>query len=122
MPTRESALFAQVLEKPAPERAAFSPDGLSIVMSIVMSIVIASGDQTAKVWDPVAGKVMATLVGHDDNVRSAQFSHDGSRIVTTSEDTTACLWTVLPPSAGPAPEGFGDFLRYVQIPGSSIGE
>ncbi|WP_017306648.1 WD40 repeat domain-containing protein [Spirulina subsalsa] len=32
------------------------------------------------------------LRGHSDWVRSAQFSPDGQRIVTTSEDQTARLW------------------------------
>ena len=38
---------------------------------------------------------------------------DGTRIVTASFDKTARVWTVLSPSAGPPPEWFADFLRFV---------
>ena len=35
-------------------------------------------------WDAATGKTLATLAGHEDIVRSAQFSPDGTRIVTAS--------------------------------------
>jgi WD40 repeat protein len=55
------------------------------------------------------GKLVATLQGQ----HSAQFSPHGESIVTTSEDRTARVWTVLPPSAGAPPPWFPDFLPYM---------
>ncbi|MBN9121480.1 MAG: protein kinase [Planctomycetes bacterium] len=68
--------------------AAFSPDG--------SRIVTASNDGTAKVWEVPSAKSAGaaktgadihTLKGHDRYVRSAAFSPDGSRIVTSSYRT-----------------------------------
>jgi hypothetical protein len=39
-----------------------------------------------------AGKHIAVLRGHDDDVNSAAFSPDGSRIVTASDGNTARIW------------------------------
>ena len=39
-------------------------------------------------------KEIAVLPGHEDYVRSAAFSPDGSRIVTASDDETARIWDV----------------------------
>ena len=64
--------------------AAFSPDG--------SRIVTASEDQTARIWNPVSGKVIATLGGHWDRVLSAAFSPDGSRMVSASWDKTLRIW------------------------------
>ena len=44
---------------------------------------------------------------------SAQFSPDGTRIVTASWDNTARIWDVLSPSAETPPKWFADFLRYM---------
>jgi dipeptidyl aminopeptidase/acylaminoacyl peptidase len=44
------------------------------------------------VWDAATGKSLATLEGHEEYVRSAQFSPDGSHIVTASRDKTARVW------------------------------
>jgi WD40 repeat protein len=57
--------------------------------------------------------LLATLQGHQEGVYSVQFSSDGQRILTASLDKTARLWTVLPPSAGAAPEWFRDFLQFM---------
>jgi WD40 repeat protein len=38
------------------------------------------------------GKLLATLQGHAGPVYSAQFSPDGKRTVTASQDHTARLW------------------------------
>ena len=66
------------------EQAAFSPDG--------HSVVTASEDKTARLWDAVSGELRATLVGHQGKVRQAAFSPDGGSIVTASADNTARLW------------------------------
>jgi len=52
----------------------------------------ASFDNTARIWDAASAKEIAVLRGHDNSVRSAAFSRDGSRIVTASDDKTARIW------------------------------
>jgi hypothetical protein len=42
-------------------------------------------------------KEIAVLCGHDDDMTSAGFSPDGSRIVTASFDKTARIWDAPPP-------------------------
>jgi WD40 repeat protein/serine/threonine protein kinase len=64
--------------------AAFSPDGATIVT--------ASADKTARIWDARTGAEIAVLLGHSDRVFDAAFSPDGTRIVTASRDKTARIW------------------------------
>ncbi len=52
-----------------------------------------SGKSTARVWDAMTGKVTAVLTGNAA-IQSAQFSHDGSRVVTASWDCIAQVWDV----------------------------
>ena len=71
--------------------AAFSPTA---------SIVTASGDETARVWDAATGRPIGEpLKGHENWVMSAAFSPDGKRIVTASRDKTARVWDVFPDSS-----------------------
>jgi WD40 repeat protein len=64
--------------------ACFSPGGASILT--------ASDDRTARLWDTISGEELAVLRSHENSVRNASFSPDGTRIVTASEDGTARLW------------------------------
>jgi WD40 repeat protein len=57
-------------------------------------VLTASDDGTAKIWDAATGSVLATLLGHEDRVRHATFSKDGTRILTSSNDRTARIWTL----------------------------
>jgi WD40 repeat protein len=66
--------------------AAFSPDG--------RTIVTASSDHTARLWDAATGKETAVLRGHRDAVSLADFSADGRSVVTVSDDRTARVWDV----------------------------
>ena len=49
-------------------------------------------DGTARVWDAATGKALSEPMKHDDQVYSAQFSADGQRVVTASQDQTARVW------------------------------
>ncbi|MFA5088527.1 MAG: PEP/pyruvate-binding domain-containing protein [Candidatus Omnitrophota bacterium] len=62
----------------------YSPDG--------KTIVTASWDATARVWDAKTGNPIATLTGHTEPILAASFSPDGKTIVTASLDGTAKVW------------------------------
>jgi WD40 repeat protein/serine/threonine protein kinase len=64
--------------------AAFSPDG--------KTLVTASLDKTAKVWDAATGEELLTFNGHRQAVRGVAFSPDGRRVASTSYDQTVKLW------------------------------
>ena len=64
--------------------AAFSADG--------SSVVTASYDRTARLWEAGTGKELAVLRGHEGSVWSAAFGADGNRVVTASEDWTSRIW------------------------------
>ena len=49
-------------------------------------------DGVVRVWDEVSGKVVLSLAGHRFGVTDAQWSPDGTRILTGSEDGTVRLW------------------------------
>lgn len=66
--------------------AEFSKDG--------KSIVTASLDGTAKLWDTNTGNMIMDFIGHSSSVKSVKFSPDEKRIVTVSYDQTAKIWEV----------------------------
>lgn len=66
----------------AVNHATFSPDGARILT--------ASRDKTAKLWDAIAGKLIASF-DHPNGLYHAAFSLDGARILTASGDA-AKLW------------------------------
>jgi WD40 repeat protein/serine/threonine protein kinase len=78
------------------ESAAFSPDGGRIVMASMDSMRSEDGTdsevRTVRVWDAAMGASVAELKGHTDEVLSADFSPDGTRIVTASKDGTSRVW------------------------------
>ena len=80
-----------------PFHAALSPDGTRVVTANAVNYM-------AELWDAVSGKHMASLVhsprmslntanyGEFATVQYAEFSPDGTRILTASGDGTAKLW------------------------------
>jgi CHAT domain/WD domain, G-beta repeat len=63
---------------------AFSPDG--------RLLATASGDRTARLWDPATGEHRRTLTGHTGWVRGVAFSPYGRLLATASGDQTARVW------------------------------
>ncbi|MCP2201918.1 nSTAND1 domain-containing NTPase [Lentzea flava] len=64
---------------------AWSPDGRSLLS--------ASSDATARVWDPVTSGQRTALLGHGDAVTAALWLPDGT-VVTGSRDRTVRYWDV----------------------------
>jgi WD40 repeat protein len=55
-------------------------------------ISINAYNKNANVWDTKTGEIKFKLVGHLELIRSAYYSPDGKRIVTTSNDDTMKIW------------------------------
>ena len=68
----------------AVDGAAFDPSG--------ETVVTASTDETARLWDATTGELRAVLEGHTESVDSAAFDPSGGTVVTASSDETARLW------------------------------
>ena len=63
----------------------FSPDSARVVIGSL-------GGTTARIFSAVDGALLTTLRGHRDCAECAEFSPDGSRVVTASSDRTARVW------------------------------
>jgi WD40 repeat protein len=46
---------------------------------------------TARIWDEATSKPIGEPMKHQKKINAAQFSPDGQRVVTASEDNTARL-------------------------------
>ena len=51
----------------------------------------AGHDRTIKIWDAVTWKLLHTLPGHEDTVKSVAFG-EGNRLASGSEDGTIRVW------------------------------
>jgi WD40 repeat protein len=65
---------------------AFSPNG--------QSLVTASEDETARIWDVSTARSLAELRGHGDIVESAAYAPNGKTVVTSGDDGTIRVWAV----------------------------
>lgn len=81
---RDNSVLRLDHKRRAVDMAQFSPDS--------RYLVVAAGD--ACIWDLSSGTLAATL--HDDKhwFETARFSHDGTRVLTTSGDETVAIWEV----------------------------
>jgi WD40 repeat protein len=81
----ETMMFA-VNDAGAVQDVGFSPDGTRIVTA-------GSG---LRLWDAVTGDLLGILEGHAQNVITATFSPDGTRLLSGSFDGTARVWIIDP--------------------------
>jgi WD40 repeat protein len=65
-------------------KVVFTPDG--------ESVITASNDHTARIWEAKTGRLTAQLLGHGGEVRDVSVSSDGKYAATASADGTVRLW------------------------------
>ena len=82
--------------------AKFSRDGSKIITASWLS---------AKIWDAASGKLVTELKGHTNSVRTADFSSDEKKIITTSADNTIKIWNA---ASGMLVSDLKDHTAYVQ--------
>ncbi len=71
----------------------FSPDGKQIASGAWDSSV--DGSETIKLWDLPSGRLRKTIFGHNgEAVQDLQFSLDGNRLYSGSDDDTIKIWDV----------------------------
>lgn len=73
----------------------FSPDGKRVVTSCGGLQEVGNSQSRrgyAQVWDAALGTPVGEPLRHEDVVWSADYSPDGARIVTASDDKTARIW------------------------------
>ncbi|MGP0067370.1 MAG: WD40 repeat domain-containing serine/threonine protein kinase [Isosphaeraceae bacterium] len=97
-------------------QVAFSPGGDRLVGADAASV--------GEIWDVRTGALLRALDGQTDAVRAAQFTPDGSSIVTASWDASVRIWTEatgLTPRTilGPSPD---DGSRRLKDRGTSIND
>jgi WD40 repeat protein/serine/threonine protein kinase len=66
--------------------ASFSPDSLSMVS--------ASRDRTARIWNLASGASISFQQGHEYLATAAAFFHDGKKFMTAAGDDTTRVWDV----------------------------
>ena len=74
------------------EHVAFSPNSRLLVTCCGSPGSLIERD--AQIWELVGHKKIGPPLHHKDGVLYAEFSPDGKRLVTASEDATARVWTV----------------------------
>lgn len=74
---------------------AFSPPPNANATSLILAT--AHDDCSIRLWNISSGQCISTLKGHSNWVRSIDFSPDGKKLVSCSDDKTFIVWDVLDP-------------------------
>jgi len=61
-----------------------------------MRLASGSDDNTVKVWDAADGRCLRTIEAHQWPLNACAWSHDGSRLLSASDDGTVKIQRLLP--------------------------
>jgi WD40 repeat protein len=77
-------------EEPQARPFAFSPDGLTLATA-------SNNKSAADLWDVPTGKRFGSLPGHEQPITTLEFTPDGRRLLTGSDDSTILGWDLTRP-------------------------
>ncbi|EUC48006.1 hypothetical protein COCMIDRAFT_3138 [Bipolaris oryzae ATCC 44560] len=77
----------------------------------IASVDVLTSHREVDIWDLDSGKWLKTLEGHDDDVRLATFSHDSTKLASTSFGGTIKIWDVI--TGQNAPRGYDGKVELV---------
>src|SRR5262249_32934350 len=73
----------------------FSKDGLTLGLAFTPDrrlLLTTIKGYEVELWDDLTGRTVHSFRGHSSSVNAAILATDGTRLLTCSEDKTACLW------------------------------
>lgn len=86
------------IEYKAKESGVLKKDGVKFFFDVAFApngkILAAAADNTIQLWDFAEQKLVRTIEGHQEYVRSIAFAPDGNRIVSGSSDGTIKIWDI----------------------------
>jgi WD40 repeat protein len=75
--------------------ARFSPDGSLLITASEQKISLGRNLQVVvflQVWDAATGRALGDPMRHEGSMATVEFSPDGQKVITASEDRTARVW------------------------------
>ena len=84
---------------------AWSPDGACIATG--------SSDRTVRIWNAASGKLLRTLQGHSQAVRSVSWSADSKSLASGADDDVVRIWDAGSGEQLRALEGYYNFVNFV---------
>jgi WD40 repeat protein len=73
---------------------ACSPQGDLIALAEAIQNRTPTKRHIIRIYSAATGNRLAKFTGHIDTIRSLQFSPDGSRLYSASQDSTVLIWDV----------------------------
>ena len=86
----------------------------SVAYSYIGNYLASGGDEgIIKLWDPITGKLLKTLVGHKEMVNSVAFSPTDNYLISASLDRTIKVWNVAKEEVLHTFVGHTDWVRQI---------
>jgi WD40 repeat protein len=85
-------------------RGAGSAEGIAFHPQLPWCVTAHKNSRVARVWNTTSAELLCELPGHEGGVMCAEFSPDGRRLATASEDLSIKVWDLSGPGVPVEPK------------------